>query len=151
MKRDLNYFLFDYVRGDLSEEDSRCVEERRLVDPEFAEELEIARAALRMVSVYRPLESPPLFWTRLSARLYEVEHPWQSWIWVSKRLIPTLVAVTLLVTAVIWYREPAYEASDVNSDSLAWGTQEDWYTQTGEISKDSVLESALFSESTGQE
>jgi len=145
MNLDPKDLLFSYINGDLNEEEARQVEERCVNDPEFAEELAFTKSVVRLIAAHRPIENRPFFWTRLAARLDAEEAPWQAWIWVAKRLIPTMVAVTLLVTGGLWFQQPATDENGYD-DTLAYIPQDDWLTQTGEISKEYILESAVFSE-----
>ncbi|MEE2709419.1 MAG: hypothetical protein VYA69_07470 [Gemmatimonadota bacterium] len=145
MNLDPKDLLFPYVNGELNEKEARQVEERCGNDPELAEELAFTKSIVRLIAAHRPIENRPFFWTRLAARLDAVEASRQAWIWVAKRLVPSMVAVTLLVTGALWYQQPAVDENGYD-DMLAYTLQDDWLTQTGEISKESILESAVFSE-----
>ena len=149
MNQDTNDLLFSYVNGELNEEDARQVRLRCETDPEFAKELELTKATIRLLGAHKPLENQPFFWTRLAARLDADEAPWQAWIWVAKRLIPSMVAATLLLTGILWYQQPV--DSGYETDIIAYNQQDDWLTQTGEISKETILESAVFNSGTDQE
>ena len=96
-EKNVNDLLFSYVNGDLSEEESRQVEERCTIDPEFARELALTQATVRLIEHHKPVDPKPFFWTRLSARLDVEELPWQAWVWVAKRLIPSLGCGNFLV------------------------------------------------------
>ncbi|MBT5875514.1 MAG: hypothetical protein HOH43_18980 [Candidatus Latescibacteria bacterium] len=148
MKDDLKNLLFDYVNGELEDGDALKVERRSLEDPDFARELELTRATVTLLAAYRPDEAMPDFWNRLSRRIEVDETPWQAWIWVSKRLIPSLVAATLLVSGVLYYQNSKNSDLEEGVDILAVNQQDDWLSQTGEISKESLLESVVLFDGT---
>lgn len=150
---DPNDLLFSYVCGELSEEEVRLVDERCAADPAYARELALTRAAMRLLAHHKPIEPRPFFWTRLAVRLDAEEAPWQAWIWVAKRLIPSMVAATLIITAVVWYRTPTLEYSSFETELLASGEtdEEYWLMKSQDISKETILQSAVFDEATRQE
>lgn len=151
MKDDLKDLLFDYVNGELEDEDALKVERRSLEDPGFTRELELTRATVALLSACRPPDAKPDFWNRLSRRLIVDEAPWQAWIWVSKRLIPSLVAATLLVSGVLYYQHSKDSDFEETVDTLAVNLQDDWLSRTGEISKESLLESVVLFDGTIEE
>lgn len=145
---DTNDLLFAYVSGELNEEEARRVEARCASDPGFACELALTRAATRVAAAHALPDPDPFFWTRLSARLDAEEAPWQAWVWAAKRLIPSMVAVTLLVTAVMWQQSGVGErfAGSVETALLASGNGDvdEWLADGAPVTKDELLESAVL-------
>ena len=54
MNQDTNDLLFSYVNGELNEEDARQMRRRCEADPELARELELTRAAVRVLAQSSP-------------------------------------------------------------------------------------------------
>jgi anti-sigma factor RsiW len=112
---DIKALLFSYVNGELTEEEEQMVEARCLTDADLARELDLTRATVRLLERRRPAQMKPFFWTRLSARLDEEASTQFVWIWVAKRLIPTMVAATLIVAVLL---SPKTDTSYAETDGF---------------------------------
>jgi len=142
--------LFSYVNGELTEEERRMVEARCLADADLARELELTRATVHLLERRRPAQMKPFFWTRLSARLDEEASTQFAWIWVAKRLIPAMVATTLIVAVLLSPEtDTSYaETSVYDSVLLAYETDGSLTQNTQEMTDDHILESIFFAQDT---
>ncbi|MDP6052672.1 MAG: hypothetical protein QF879_10015 [Candidatus Latescibacteria bacterium] len=142
--------LFSYVNGELTEEERRMVEARCLADADLARELELTRATAHLLERRRPAQMKPFFWTRLSARLDEEASTQFAWIWVAKRLIPAMVAATLIVAVLLSPEtDTSYaETSVYDSVLLAYETDGSLTQNTQEMTDDHILESVFFAQDT---
>jgi anti-sigma factor RsiW len=142
--------LFSYVNGELTEEERRMVEARCLADADLARELELTRATVHLLERRRPAQMKPFFWTRLSARLDEEASTQFAWIWVAKRLIPAMVATTLIVAVLLSPEtDTSYaETSVYDSVLLAYETDGSLTQNTQEMTDDHILESVFFAQDT---
>ncbi len=142
--------LFSYVNGELTEEERRMVEARCLADADLARELELTRATAHLLERRRPAQMKPFFWTRLSARLDEEASTQFAWIWVAKRLIPAMVATTLIVAVLLSPEtDTSYaETSVYDSVLLAYETDGSLTQNTQEMTDDHILESVFFAQDT---
>jgi|GEM_PF-4251878 len=140
-----NDLLFRYVCGESNEEEARQIEERAAKDADFARELSLARAATRLTTIRRSVSPKPFFWTRLSVRLDEEDAPRMAWLWVAKRLIPSMVMATLIVAFTLSYHQPDRVAETPETDFFALYDGESGMTDSDEISDTSILDSALSS------
>lgn len=143
---DLHELLFPYLSGQLTEDQARLVEQRASVDPAFAQELALTRAALRVTGYQRPIAQKPFFWTRLSVRLDEEDAPWQAWLWVAKRLVPSMVTATMIVATVLSYTQSdsISEQGTNNDRSAAYSASGQKASTDADTSNVSILESALM-------
>ncbi len=142
--------LFSYVNGELTEEERRMVEARCLADADLARELELTRATVHLLERRRPAQMKPFFWTRLSTRLDEEASTQFAWIWVAKRLIPAMVATTLIVAVLLSPEtDTSYaETSVYDSVLLAYETDGSLTQNTQEMTDDHILESVFFAQDT---
>ena len=142
--------LFSYVNGELTEEERRMVEARCLTDADLARELELTRATVHLLERRRPAQMKPFFWTRLSARLDEEASTQFVWIWVAKRLIPAMVAATLIVAVLLSPEtDTSYtETSVYDSVLLAYETDGTLNQNTQDMTDDHILESVFFAQDT---
>ncbi len=143
---DLHELIFPYLSGELTEHQARLVEARADDDPAFAQELALARATLRLTTYHRPVAQKPFFWTRLSVRLDEEDAPWRAWVWVAKRLVPTMVTATLIVATVVSYSQSdSISEQGTYTDGTAvynaWDQKASTDTDTSNVS---ILESVLI-------
>ena len=147
---DIKALLFSYVNGELTEEEEQMVEARCLTDADLARELDLTRATVRLLERRRPAQMKPFFWTRLSARLDEEASTQFAWIWVAKRLIPTMVAATLIVAVLLSPNtDTSYaETSVYDSALLAYETDGTLTQNTQEMTDDHILESVFFAQDT---
>lgn len=144
--KDLHDLLFPYVSGELTEDQALLIEQHARVDPAFAHELALTRAALRLTTYHRPIAQKPYFWTRLSVRLDEEDAPWRAWVWVAKRLVPTMVTATLIVATMLSYSQSdSISEQGSNTDGTAvysaWDQKSSTDTDTSNVS---ILESVLI-------
>ena len=147
---DIKALLFSYVNGELTEEERQMVEARCLTDANLARELDLTRATVRLLERRRPAEMKPFFWTRLSARLDEETSTQFAWIWVAKRLLPTMVAATLLVAVLLSPQmDTSYaETNGYDSALFAYETDGNLTQNTQEMTDDHILESVFFTQDT---
>lgn len=140
----LNDLLFPYVNGELGEEDAKQVERRAAVDADFARELTLTRAAMRLMARRKPASPKPFFWTRFSARLDAEEAPRQAWLWVAKRLIPSMVMATLIGAFTLSYTQPGQTGSSASeTDIFSFYDGEYGATETEDETDTSILDSIL--------
>lgn len=100
--------LSAYIDGELNTQETLEIERHLATCAPCAEELEGLRRVRALMSQKQPIKLSPFFWTRLAARLQEREREavWFDFSYVTKRLIPAVVAVTLLIIAVsFWHKE----------------------------------------------
>ena len=92
----------------------------------------------------------PFFWARLSARLDEEASTQFAWIWVAKRLIPTMVAATLIVAVLLSPKtDTSYAETDgFDSALFAYETDGNLTQNTQEMTDDHILESVFFTQDT---
>ena len=142
----LHELLFPYLSGELTEDQARLVEARVKEDPSFAQELALARAALRLTAYQRPIAQKPFFWTRLSVRLDEEEAPWRAWVWVAKRLVPSMVTATLIVATLLSYTQSdSFSEQGTNTNRMgAYSASDQKASTDADTSNVSILESALI-------
>jgi anti-sigma factor RsiW len=144
-KQEILDMLFPYVAGELTEEEKNRVEKACRENPELAKELELTRMTARLLTRRRQPAPGPFFWTRLSARLDRENASRKIWIWTAKRLIPSMVAATLIIGFLIGYQT---EDASVSSTEPVWmaydeGTQSDLMSDT-EITNETLLESVII-------
>ena len=147
---DIKALLFSYVNGELTEEEEQMVEARCLTDADIARELDLTRATVRLLERRRPAQMKPFFWARLSARLDEEASTQFAWIWVAKRLIPTMVAATLIVAVLLSPKtDTSYAETDgFDSALFAYETDGNLTQNTQEMTDDHILESVFFTQDT---
>lgn len=147
---DIKALLFSYVNGELTEEEEQMVEARCLTDADLARELDLTRATVRLLERRRPAQMKPFFWARLSARLDEEASTQFAWIWVAKRLIPTMVAATLIVAVLLSPKtDTSYAETDgFDSALFAYETDGNFTQNTQEMTDDHILESVFFTQDT---
>jgi anti-sigma factor RsiW len=147
---DIKALLFSYVNGELTEEEEQMVEARCLTDADLARELDLTRATVRLLERRRPAQMKPFFWARLSARLDEEASTQFVWIWVAKRLIPTMVAATLIVAVLLSPKtDTSYAETDgFDSALFAYETDGNFTQNTQEMTDDHILESVFFTQDT---
>ena len=147
---DIKALLFSYVNGELTEEEEQMVEARCLTDADLARELDLTRATVRLLERRRPAQMKPFFWARLSARLDEEASTQFAWIWVAKRLIPTMVAATLIVAVLLSPKTDTSYAETDGFDSVlfAYETDGNLTQNTQEMTDDHILESVFFTQDT---
>lgn len=142
--------LFPYVYGELSEHDAQRVRDHCATCATCAAELELTRATHGLLTRYVPAQPQPFFWTRLAARLdaegLQLRAPWQEWVWVAKRLIPALIAATLIITSLF---SRSWDESKTNIETYLIGngtteTGEQVLVDTQDISKETVFQSAVL-------
>jgi anti-sigma factor RsiW len=145
-EQDLHTLLFSYLLGELTKEEARQVEERCAADPAFARELELTRATVRLLTHRKPEGFKPFFWTRLSARLDAEEAARQAWIWVAKRLIPSMVTATLLAGIFLGYTARTDYAADGVEDTLAFyeDTDQNGGASGQDLTTESILETLML-------
>ena len=145
-KEDIKALLFPYVNGELTADENQVIEARCLADADLARELELTRATMRLLAQRQPAAIKPFFWTRLSARLEAEEARRFAWIWAAKRLIPAMVAATLIVAVFLSSRtDLAYDRPDDDgSTMLAYEADEGYNQNVQEMTDDSILESVFF-------
>jgi len=106
--RGLGEQLSAYLDGELRDEAARAIEGHLASCRPCAEELEALRAVRALVQDKPPVRASPFFYARLAARLRERqgEALWLDFPSVTKRLVPAVAAVTLVIIALsFWPRE----------------------------------------------
>lgn len=139
--------LFPYVCGELSKDEAQRVSEHCAVCPACAREVDLTRATQRLLARRVPVTPPPFFWTRLSARL-DAEGVraalWPEVIWVSKRLIPALIAATLILTSLFWSDESAGNIENYLTRNGTEEAGEQVLVENQAISKETVFQTAVL-------
>lgn len=140
-----------YVYGELVEHEAQRVQDHCAACAACARELALVRAASRLLARRVPVPPRPFFWTRLSARLDAEDLPfgvsWQTWVWVAKRLIPALIAVTVILTSLVWQEDPRNTIETYLIGNEGNGTAESGeqlLVDNQAISKETVFQSTVL-------
>ncbi len=153
-EQELSYKLSLYVDGELSESETRELEEYVAVHPEAARELRELQAMKQILHTKEKLSQNTGFWTRLSVALDHLKEEEQNLLPFPRRFIPVATAlgiVSMIAVGVILFRkgEPVIEYLSKKSEQVQQVYEGSFLKGAitpllANLDKDNVLQFALF-------
>lgn len=145
-KNKIKDMLFAYVNEELTDEEKELVEASCRADKVLADELELTRATMRLIERRAPVEPKPNLWDTLSDRIDEEEAEKYAWVWTAKRLIPAMVAATLIISVLLSSATESVSTSELEYDTTILAYEGDQYNNedNGRITDENILESVFF-------